>query len=69
MPIKNPLPVVVLDDVHVLDDRQMMRRVVAALADLPADFTGALVVKLRGRRSTSEASLTQPTVRGIATAR
>jgi hypothetical protein len=47
MPIKNPLPAVVLDDVHALDDRKIMRRVVAALADLPADFTGALIVKVR----------------------
>jgi hypothetical protein len=64
MPIKNPLPVVVLDDVHALDNRQIMRSVVAALAALPADFTGAVVVKVRGRRSPSEASLTEPTVRG-----
>jgi hypothetical protein len=47
MPIKNPLPVVVLDDVHALDNRQIMRSVVAALADLPADFTGSVIVKVR----------------------
>jgi hypothetical protein len=47
MPMKNPLPVVVLDDVHALDNRQIMRRVVAALADLPADFTGSVIVKVR----------------------
>ena len=37
----------VLDDVHALDDRQILRSVVATLADLPADFTGSVIVKVR----------------------
>ena len=38
MPIQNPLPVVVLDDPQLLDDAKVLRTIVVALADLPADL-------------------------------